>query len=113
MIQRRDILVSIILTIVTCGIYGLYWYACIVNDINTLYGDPNAKSGLVVVLLTIFTCFIYGYIWAYRTGEKVDQIKTNRGIPAGNGGILYAVLFICTGGIIAYAIIQNEINNLA
>lgn len=112
MIQRRDILVSIILTIVTCGIYGLYWFACIVNDINTLYGDPNAQSGGMVILLTIVTCGIYGVIWAYHAGEKIDQIKTHRGMPAGNGGILYAILFLF-GSIIAYALIQNEINNLA
>jgi len=33
--------------------------------------------------------------------------KRNKGIPASNGGILYLILFIF-GGIIAYALIQND-----
>ena len=45
-------------------------------------------------------------------GEKLDIAKQNRGIPASNGGILYLLLFIF-GGIITYALIQNDINQLA
>ncbi len=33
-------------------------------------------------------------------------------MPAGNGGILYLLLFIF-GGIIAYALIQSELNKFA
>mgnify|MGYP006990163647 CR=1 FL=1 len=33
-------------------------------------------------------------------------------LPASNGGVLYLILYIF-GGIIAYALIQNELNKLA
>ena len=64
------------------------------------------------MVLTIVTCNIYGLYWAYKMGEKLDKAKQNRGIPATNGGILYLLLFIF-GGIITYALIQNDINQLA
>ena len=34
MIQERNIVTCIILSIITCGIYGIYWEICLVNDLN-------------------------------------------------------------------------------
>ena len=113
MIERRDIAVCIVLTLVTCGIYGIYWIVCLTNDVNTVSGDVNGTSGGMVVLLTIVTCGIYGIYWAYKQGEKLDFTKNNRGIPSSNSGVLYLILQIFGFGIIAYALMQNELNKLA
>ena len=113
MIERRNITVCIVLTLVTCGIYGIYWIVCLTNDVNTVSGDVNGTSGGMVVLLTIVTCGIYGIYWAYKQGEKLDFTKNNRGIPSSNSGVLYLILQIFGFGIIAYALMQNELNKLA
>ena len=113
MIERRNIAVCIVLTLVTCGIYGIYWIVCLTNDVNTVSGDVNGTSGGMVVLLTIATCGIYGIYWAYKQGEKLDFTKNNRGIPSSNSGVLYLILQIFGFGIIAYALMQNELNKLA
>ena len=113
MIERRNIAVCIVLTLVTCGIYGIYWIVCLTNDVNTVSGDVNGTSGGMVVLLTIVTCGIYGIYWTYKQGEKLDFTKNNRGIPSSNSGVLYLILQIFGFGIIAYALMQNELNKLA
>ena len=113
MIERRNIAVCIVLTLVTCGIYGIYWIVCLTNDVNTVSGDVNGTSGGMVVLLTIVTCGIYGIYWAYKQGEKLDFTKNNRGIPSSNSGVLYLILQIFGFGIIAYALMPNELNKLA
>jgi membrane protease YdiL (CAAX protease family) len=113
MIERRNIAVCIVLILVTCGIYGIYWIVCLTNDVNTVSGDVNGTSGGMVVLLTIVTCGIYGIYWAYKQGEKLDFTKNNRGIPSSNSGVLYLILQIFGFGIIAYALMQNELNKLA
>ena len=113
MIERRNIAVCIVLTLVTRGIYGIYWIVCLTNDVNTVSGDVNGTSGGMVVLLTIVTCGIYGIYWAYKQGEKLDFTKNNRGIPSSNSGVLYLILQIFGFGIIAYALMQNELNKLA
>ncbi len=113
MIERRNIAVCIVLTLVTCGIYGIYWIVSLTNDVNTVSGDVNGTSGGMVVLLTIVTCGIYGIYWAYKQGEKLDFTKNNRGIPSSNSGVLYLILQIFGFGIIAYALMQNELNKLA
>lgn len=112
-IQQRNLALCIILSIVTCGIYGLYWIYTITEDTNRVTGNPNATSGGIVILLGIVTCGIYMWYWMYKEGEYLDQAKTARGIPSSNSGILYLILSIVGLGIVSYALIQNELNNLA
>lgn len=110
-VQQRNIALCIILSLVTCGIYGLYWFVCLTDDTNAV-ANEEGTSGVMALVLTIVTCGIYGLYWAYKCGEKLDQSKVSRGLPASNGGVLYLILYIF-GGIIAYALIQNELNKLA
>ena len=67
---------------------------------------------MLALILKIVTCGIYGLYWDYKCGDKLDKAKVDRGMPASNGGVLYLILYIF-GGIIAYALIQNELNKLA
>ena len=110
-VQERNIALCIILSLVTCGIYGLYWFVCLTDETNAA-ANEEGTSGVLALVLTIVTCGIYGLYWAYKRGELLDKAKVNRGMPASNGGVLYLILYIF-GGIIAYALIQNELNKLA
>ena len=114
MIQKRSIATCIILTIITCGIYGLYWFVVLADDTNRLLEDPqNQTSGGTALLLSIITCNIYGLYWMYKQGEKIDRIKTSRGMYSGNSGILYLILSLVGFSIISYALMQDELNKLA
>ena len=110
-VQERNIAVCIILSLVTCGLYSLYWFVCMTDDTNAAAGEQGT-SGVMSLVLTLITCGIYGFYWAYKCGEKLDQGRMNRGLPAANSGVLYLILYLL-GGIIAYALIQNELNRLA
>lgn len=81
--------------------------------IYKLTGDPNATSGGMVILLSIITCNIYMWYWLYKQGDAIDQVKASRGLPSGNSGILYLILAIFGLGIVSYALMQNELNQLA
>lgn len=104
--KQRNIALAIILTIVTCGIYGLYWMVQLNNDINTLAEEDNATSGGKVILLSIITCGIYSIYWNFKMGERVDRIKGSDG----NSHILYLILCIIGLGIVNFAIMQDIIN---
>ncbi len=111
MVKEKNIALCIVFTLITCGIYGIYWFVTLTDDTNTISGE-NGTSGVMSFVLTLVTCGIYGLYWAYKCGEKIDIAHQNRGEASSNGGILYLILFIF-GGIIAYALIQNEINKFA
>ena len=108
MIQRRDIVVSIILSFITCGLYGIYWLVCLTNDVNTVCDTPNDTSGVMVVILNIFTCGLYGFYWVYKMGEKLDA-RTN----TSDKKLIYLVLYLFGFAIIADALIQDTLNKLA
>lgn len=112
MVQQKNIAVSIILSIVTCGIYMWYWLFCLTNDTNAISGEMDDTSGGMALLLTIVTFGIYGFYWAYRRGEKIDKAHQNRGEAASNGGVLYVILYIL-GMVISLALMQNEVNKFA
>ncbi len=105
-IMQRSIGMAILLSIVTCGIYGIYWMIKLNDEINYLSGNHTGTSGGMVVLLTLVTCGIYGWYWVFKMGERVDQIK---GTP-GSSSILFLVLQICGLGIVNYCIMQDAVN---
>ncbi|MDO4261660.1 MAG: DUF4234 domain-containing protein [Eubacteriales bacterium] len=111
MIKQRNIALCILFCLITCGIYGLYWFVCLTDETNEAAGE-SGTSGALALLFTIITCGIYGFYWAYRCGEKLDRAKTARGIPSSNGGVLYLILWLLAG-IVSYALIQHELNKLA
>lgn len=108
MVEKRDIVKCIILSIVTCGIYGLFWFIKITDDTNTVAGTPDGTSGVTALVLTLVTCGIYGWFWAWKQGEKMDQIT-----GSSNNGIIYILLQVFGLGIIAYAIMQDNLNKNA
>ena len=111
--EKRNIAVSIILTIVTCGIYGIYWFIMLTDETNKFTDNPQQEtSGGVAFLLTLVTCGIYGIYWAYKQGEKLDNASVKSGMTNGSRGILYLVLSLVGFSIVAYALMQDSINKL-
>ena len=105
-IGPRSIVMAIILTIVTCGIYGIYWMVKLNDELIQLSGDQGT-SGVMVVVLSIVTCGIYEIYWMFKMGQRVDMLNGN---PSGNTGILYLVLSLFGLGIVNYCLIQDTIN---
>lgn len=113
-IKQKSIVTCIILSIITCGIYGIIWFINIVDDLNTASGDVNGQSGVVVFILSLVTCNIYGLFWAYKAGEKVSIIRQRNGLSSdSNNGILYLILNLFGLSIVTYALVQTELNNVA
>lgn len=111
MIRERNIALCIIFTFITCGIYGIYWFVCLTDETN-IAAQENGTSGALAFVLSIVTCGLYGLYWAYKSGEKIDRAHEIRGQVASNGGVLYLIVYLF-GGIITYALIQNELNKFA
>lgn len=112
--KQRSVAVAIILTIVTCGIYGIYWLIMLNDETNYVSGhQQDGTSGGIVFLLTLVTCGIYGFYWCYKQGEKLNEARVQRGVMADTSlSIIYLVLSIFGLSIIAYALMQNELNKM-
>ena len=105
-IAPRSIVTAILLTIVTCGIYGLYWFVVLTNEMNKLSGRERDTNGGMALLLSLVTCGIYTYYWAYKIGEKRDVVAGE----SASSNIVYLVVTLFGFGIIVYALAQDAIN---
>lgn len=97
--KKRNVALAIIFTIITIGIYGIYWFVCLTNDSNTLCPEQKTASGGMAILFTIISFGIYGIYWNYKLGEKV-----------GGSGILYLILSLIGFGWVNYILAQSAIN---
>ena len=112
MIKKREIVVNIILTFITCGIYGIVWFINITDDVAVVSEDHTISGGKAF-LFTLITCGIYGIYWSYQMGKKLYEAKTKKGLYAFDNSILYLVLNLVDLGIVNYCLIQNELNEMA
>lgn len=120
-IQKRNIGLYVVLTILTCGIFGLYWMVCLQDETNYLTDNKGEQSGGIVLLLNIVTCGIYGVYWCFRQGEKLEKYYAEQGLGEvssnQNLSILYLILAVCNyfAGVttlIAYALMQEKLNQI-
>ena len=109
MATNRNIALCIIFSFLTCGIYGLYWFVKLTDELNSNAQTKTAGGGTALVY-TIITFGIYGFYWFYMQGKKVDEINGN---PNGSTGLVYIILALLGLGIIPYCLMQSEINKIA
>lgn len=98
-IKKRNVALAILFTIITFGIYGIYWFVCLTNDSNTICPEKKTASGGLAFLFSIITFGIYGLYWNYKLGDKLT-----------GSGALYLILSIFGFGWINYILAQSEIN---
>lgn len=112
LITKRDIVVAIILTFVTCGIYGIYWFIVMTDDVNSL-SDEKMASGGTAFLYSILTCGIYDLYWNYKIGQKMAEAGKKYNKPINDNSVLYLVLSIFGLGLVNYCLIQSDLNRFA
>lgn len=108
--KQRSVGLCVVLSIVTCGIYAIYWLYCLNEDVCDVTETPGTSSGMVIVF-SVISCGIYLIYWNYKMGEWLDRERTTRGVPTGSLAILYLVLSIFGLDIVSMALMQSEINH--
>ncbi|RIX51457.1 DUF4234 domain-containing protein [Paenibacillus nanensis] len=112
MIKERNIALAIILSLITCGIYGIYWFIVMTNEVGTLSRDDSFTGGKHF-LLTIVTCGIWSFIWSYQVGKHVAEAQRQRGMIVSDNSVLYLILTFFGLGIVTYALVQSDVNKMA
>ena len=111
--ENRNILLYAILTVITCGIFGLYWFYTIAKtfeDAQT-YNRVSTSAG-VTLILDIITCSIYGMYAYYKWGQATPEVFARYGRSSDDRSVLYLVLAIFGLQIVNLCLIQNDFNQL-
>jgi hypothetical protein len=121
MIKQRNFVAFILLSIITCGIYGIVFWYNYSDDMNIICnGDgKETKNYIIVILLSLITCGIYYWIWIYGVGNRLNENAPRYGINFSENGttillwMLVGSLVFGIGAIIAQYLLVRNMNELA
>ena len=120
MIARKSFLALILLSMVTCGIYGLYYIYRMTRDINQMAGDDGYYTDPgAAVLLSIVTCGLYSWYWLYRQGDRIKRVADCNGVYCAETGTTYLIWaiigsLVCgPGNLVAHYLLIKNFNNIA
>ena len=106
-IQKRNIALCIVLSLVTCGIYLIYWDVKLAQEAVKVKDETD--SGTTEILLLIFLPFL----GIFLTEKKLYEGATARGIQINDNSVMYLVLGLFGLGLVGMGLMQNDLNKLA
>ncbi len=107
-IIKEKIGLSVFLSIITCGIYGIVWMASLVRNIHRI---QNKSGSIAKEMLCLIFVPIYPIIWWYTRGESVKESFGEYGLPAKGNGTVYLILAIFGLSIVSQGIMQSDFNS--
>lgn len=115
--ENRSLLLFIVLNIITCGLYMLYFVHTASRDANiACAGDGENTSGVLkYAILSILTCGIYSIYWDYALANRLAANGPRYGYTIQENGSTFLLWFILGGWIcgLGYFVARNiTIKNL-
>lgn len=108
-INKRSIGSCIILSLITFGIYSIYWEYLLVKNTRAIKKDDSSCTGEMLCL--IFVPF-YSLYWWFTRGKLVRDEFSKHGYSASSNETVFLVLALFGLGIVAMAIMQKDFNSL-
>lgn len=114
--NNKNFWTFLLLSTVTCGIYGIIFYIKYFEDVNKVCYDDGEPlpSYWMFLLLGIVTCGIYSYYMYYKLGDKLYNCGQRRGVPITENGqtiLIWALVGLVTGGLGIYVAMYFCIEN--
>ena len=97
--KHRNPIMVIIWSLITLGIYGLFWDVTTTNEMNTK-GAQIPTAWLSIIPLV-------NYFWLWKFSEGVEVVTSKK------MGVAVAFCLLFFLGVIGMAIIQDKLNQVA
>jgi len=108
-VNKRKVSSCILLSIITFGIYCIYWQYLLVKNTKAIKKDDSKCTKEMLCL--IFIPF-YSIYWWFTRGKAVKDGFAENGYSSAGNETAYLILQLFGLGIIAMAIMQNDFNSL-
>lgn len=104
---RRNVGSCIILTIMTCGIFGIIWLVKICKDLGRLHGDENPVGSEVLLYLLVP---FYSVYWGYEKGKQMFEDSQKRGGNLADRKYVYLFMNLMFMQLFTLGFIQTQLN---
>ena len=109
--EKREPMMVVLFTILTCGFYGWYWLYTTGTEIKNALGKEDMNPAMDLVL-GIVTCGIYMIYIFYKYPQMMLEMQDRAGRPRNDISMMSLLLAIFGLGIVSIAIIQGELNSI-
>src|SRR6185295_6132018 len=107
--ERREVIVTLVLMFLTCGVYGLVLLYKMGSEINGHLGRNELNPGMDLLLIFLTSGFWSWYIM-YRYPKALQDLIMAEGGPT-TDLVLPCMLFAIFGmGLVSFLILQGELN---
>lgn len=121
--EDRSLLMYLLLTTVTCGIYGIIFMWNLIKDLNDVSSakEPDGWKSpnlIVLTLLILVTCGFYSLYWIYKMGNTIQRTGENYGERIDENGttlLLWVLLgsWVCgLGAFVTYHLMFRNMNTI-
>ena len=86
--ENRNIVTYLILSLLTYGIYGMFFHGRLAKDMNIMCaGDGRRTRGFwLFTLFSLLTLGIYSFVWFHKLGNRMFDYCMRNGIPCAVDG---------------------------
>ncbi|QQR91883.1 MAG: DUF4234 domain-containing protein [Myxococcales bacterium] len=71
--DKRDPMMVWFLIVVTCGLYGLYWYYVMGSDLKSYLADESINPAVDIIILLV--CGFYGLYLPIKYGKLIQRAQ--------------------------------------
>jgi hypothetical protein len=110
--HRLDVAAGIIFSVISCGIYNVFWNYRQMQALNLLLGREEFSFAKWAIL-TLVSCGLYHIYYEYRMGVELQNWLTQNGRQVNdNLAMIGLIMSVCGLTVIADAVYQHELNKL-
>ena len=110
MLTKRSVASVIIFSLLTCGIYMVWWtYVTCIN--MQAQGHKTSVPPVLTMLMMLFFSSIGGALLGLDADDNLNAIKAQHGMPQVDNKVLWILLGVLIP-IVTVGLVQYEINNM-
>lgn len=109
--KKRSVAGLFFFSILTLGIYYLYWIYAVSKETQQYLGRRTTSPG-VELLLCIITFGIYWFYWIIKYSRLAAECQKKAGLPPEDNAVINLILAIIGLGLISSMIIQASLNGV-
>ncbi len=109
--EKREPVMVLLFTFLTCGIYGFYWVYTTSTEMKNALGRADINPTLDVVL-GLVTCGLYFIYLFYRYPQDLLQLQDRAALPRNDITMISILLAIFGLSIVSLFMIQTELNKV-
>ena len=121
--KQRSFVTVILFSLITCGIYWIYYCYVLTEDLNKIGSEKvrdfnPSMNYLLVFLLSLVTCGIFNYFWLYQQGNRMLDVSRSYGREFHESGTtyllwcLFGILLCGIGTLYGYSLLVRNMNTL-